>query len=34
MLVTARRIFHLGVGTDTVLLAIQDVSQVKSARKR
>jgi two-component system CheB/CheR fusion protein len=34
MMVSARRIFHLGVGTDTVLLAIQDVSHVKAARKQ
>jgi two-component system, chemotaxis family, CheB/CheR fusion protein len=30
MLVSARRIFHLGVGTDTVLLAIEDVSQART----
>ena len=30
MLVSARRIFHLGIGTDTVLLAIDDVSQARS----
>jgi len=30
MLVSARRIFHLGIGTDTVLLAINDVSQARS----
>ena len=32
MLVSARRIFHLGIGTDTVLLAIQDVTQARSLR--
>jgi len=30
MRVSARRIFHLGIGTDTVLLAIDDVSQARS----
>ena len=30
MLVTARRIFHLGIGSDTVLLAIQDATQARS----
>jgi len=30
MLVSARRIFHLGIGTDTVLLAIQDATQARS----
>jgi len=34
MLVSARRIFHLGIGTDTVLLAIEDVSQVRSLKRR
>ena len=38
MLVNARRIFHLGIGTDTVLLAIDDVSQARppggAGRKR
>jgi two-component system CheB/CheR fusion protein len=32
MLVSARRIFHLGIGTDTVLLAIEGVSQARSPR--
>ena len=32
MLVSARRIFHLGIGTDTVLLAIEDVSQARPQR--
>jgi two-component system CheB/CheR fusion protein len=30
MRVSARRIFHLGIGTDTVLLAIDDVSRARS----
>ncbi len=30
MRVSARRIFHLGLGSDTVLLAIDDVSQARS----
>jgi two-component system CheB/CheR fusion protein len=30
MRVSARRIFHLGIGTDTVLLAIEDVSEASS----
>ena len=34
MLVSARRIFHLGIGTDTVLLAIEDVSQARSPKRR
>jgi chemotaxis protein methyltransferase CheR len=34
MLVSARRIFHLGIGTDTVLLAIEDVSQARSLKSR
>ena len=34
MLVSARRIFHLGIGTDTVLLAIEDVSRARSPKSR
>jgi two-component system CheB/CheR fusion protein len=34
MLVSARRIFHLGIGTDTVLLAIEDVSRARSPKRR
>src|SRR4030095_7365626 len=34
MLVSARRIFHLGIGTDTVLLAIEDVSQTRSPKRQ
>jgi len=34
MLVSARRIFHMGIGTDTLLLAIEDVSAGRSPRSR